>query len=103
MLESFQAEIGKHILGISKYHANSSTLKLLLQAGTALWDEALEFGVRGTRVMQGLFGTLTTLTFSDRICRHFLMLGYMYSELTADYNHDSVVRWLENKDFNNLI
>ena len=217
MLESFQAEIGKHILGISKYHANTSTLiglhwpsvkaRILLRKLTflakvlerddglsshvfrtlasedvynvslvqqcrsleqhigtnylqlclrnpidassivrdakeevlrkdwmhtvqnsqthgslsiiassetiaeswnSLWDEALDFGTRGTRLMQGLFGALSTPTFGDRICRHCNATipgsysDHLFSDHITKYNHDSVVQWLESKDFKNL-
>ena len=74
----------------------------------SIWDEALDFGVRGTRLMQGLFGALTTPTFGDRTCRHCNATipgtypDHLFSDHITDYNHDLVARWLESKDFKNL-
>ena len=65
-------------------------------------DEALDFSVRGTRLMQGLFGALTTPTFGDRTCRHCTYSDHIFSDHIPDYNHDSVAQWLESEDFKNL-
>ena len=98
-----------HAVQNSQTHGSLSkvaSLETIAASWNSIWDEALEFGVRGTRLKQGLFGALTTPTFGDRICRHCSATGtipgthsdYLFSEHTADYDHDSVVRWLENKD-----
>ena len=64
----------------------------------SIWDEALEYGVRGTRLMQGLFGALAKPTFGDRACPHCnTIIPASYSEHLF-----AVVMWLENKDFDNL-
>ena len=74
----------------------------------SIWDEALEFRVRGTRLIQGLFGALTTPIFGDRSCCHCnatisgTYSDHLFSEHIVDYDHDLVVQWLENKDFGNL-
>lgn len=36
-----------------------------------IWGEALEYGVQGTRPMQGLYGALTKPTFGDKACPHY--------------------------------
>jgi hypothetical protein len=39
---------------------------------TSAWDEALEYGVRGTRFMQGLYGSLAKQMFQgDKACPHW--------------------------------
>ena len=35
-----------------------------------MWDEALEHGIRGTKLMQHLFNALSRPVFGDRICPH---------------------------------
>jgi hypothetical protein len=74
----------------------------------SVWDEALECGVRGTRLMQGLFGALAKPSFGDKTCCHCsdaISASYpehLFAKHLTDYNVDTVVSWLENKIFNNL-
>ena len=74
----------------------------------SIWDEALEYGVRGTRLMQGLFGALAKPTFGDRACPHCNTIipasysEHLFAEHLTSYKLDTVVMWLENKDFDNL-
>ena len=36
----------------------------------AIWDEALEYSIRGTKLMQHLFFALSKPVFGDRTCAH---------------------------------
>ena len=73
------------------------------------WDEALEYGVRGTKLMQGLFGALARPTFGDKAsphCNETISSSYpehLFTKHLTDYNVATVVMWLEDKDFNNLL
>ena len=74
----------------------------------SIWDEALEYGVRGTSLMQGLFGALAKPTFGDRACPHGNTIipasysDHLFTEHLTGYKLDTVLMWLENKDFDNL-
>ena len=43
---------------------------MIASSWNRIWDEALKYGVRGTRLMQGLFGALARPTFGDKACPH---------------------------------
>ena len=47
-----------------------SATDMIASSWNRIWDEALEYGVRGTRLMQGLFGALARPTFGDKACPH---------------------------------
>ena len=75
-----------------------------------LWDEALEHGIHGTKLMQHLFNALSKPVFGDRICPHCkdsIPVSQSYPQhlvlqhLTS-FDLDIVKNWLENKDFKNL-
>ena len=74
----------------------------------SIWDEALEYGVWGTRLMQGFYGTLAKPTFGDKacpICNTTIPDSYpehLFEEHLTEYNLDSIKMWLEDKDFSNL-
>ena len=70
-----------------------------------LWDEALEYGVRGTRLMQGLFAALTRPVFGGRACPHckdVISSSYpehLFTKHLVSYNLDTIALWLENKNY----
>ena len=65
-------------------------------------------GVRGMRLMQGLFGALAKPTFGDKACPHCNNYYHLCLIPVCKISHqlqlilDTIVRWLEDKDFNNL-
>ena len=73
-------------------------------AGT-VWDEALEYGVRGTRLMQGLFSALSRPTFGNKscpLCKDTIPTSYpehLFTKHLVNYNVDTIVGWLENKNY----
>ena len=75
-----------------------------------MWDEALEYGIRGTKLMQHLFGTLSKPVFGDRICSYCkdsitVLQSYpqhLVSQHLTEFDLNSIKNWLENKDFKNL-
>ena len=84
-----------------------SATEAIAASWNSIWDEALEYGVRGTRLMQGLFRVLAKPTFGDRACPHCndTISSYpehLFAKHLTEYNVDTVVRWLDNKDFINL-
>ena len=84
-----------------------STTDQIASTWNRIWDEALESGVRGTRLMQGLFAVLSRPVFGDRACpRCKGIISTSYPEhITkhlSKYSIDTVVLWLENKNFKGL-
>ena len=85
-----------------------SATDMIASSWNRIWDEALEYGVRGTRLMQGLFGALARPTFGDKACPHCnetISSSYpehLFTKHLTNYNVATVVTWLEHKDFNNL-
>ena len=73
-----------------------------------LWDEALEYGVRGTRLMPGLFAALTRPVFGGRACPHckdVISSSYpehLFTKHLVSYNMDTIALWLENKNYKDL-
>ena len=73
-----------------------------------MWDEALEYGVRGTRLMQGLFSALSRPTFGNKscpLCKDTIPTSYpehLFTKHLVNYNVDTIVGWLENKNYKNL-
>ena len=73
-----------------------------------LWDEALEYGVRGTRLMQGLFAALTRPVFGGRACPHCKKVisssypEHLFTKHLVSYNMDTIALWLENKNYKDL-
>ena len=64
----------------SKTHSSLAVVSATDEVASSwnrVWDEALEYGVRGTRLMQGLFSDQLSL---------------------VNYNVDTIVGWLENKN-----
>ena len=101
--------------GTASFKTRDPTTHLLVSATdmitsnwNRIWDEALEYGVRGTRFMQGLFGALARPTFGDKACPHCnetISSSYpehLFTKHLTNYNVATVVTWLEHKDFNNL-
>ena len=78
---------------------------MIASSWNRIWDEVLEYGVRGTKLMQGLFGA----TFGDKACPHCnetISSSYpehLFTKHLTDYNVATVLTWLEDKDFNNLL
>ena len=69
-----------------------------------MWDEALDFGVRGTKLMQVLFGSLSRPVFGDKLCPHCgVALCESYQEhlfshhLPDKYSIDRTT-WLNSRD-----
>ena len=85
-----------------------SATDMIASSWNRIWDEALEYGVRGTRLMQGLFGALARPTFGDKACPHCnetISSSYpehLFTKHLTNYNVATVVTWLEHKNFNNL-
>ena len=85
-----------------------SVSDVIASSWNRIWDEALKYGVRGTRLMQGLFGALARPTFGDKACPHCnetISSSYhehLFTKHLTDYNVATVVTWLEEKDFNIL-
>ena len=142
ILESFQAAIGKRILGVSKYYSNTSTLielhwpsvkarvfirKLTFLAKLLERDDVLSSRVFRTlastnvyeislvqqcRVLEQQIGTgylqlcLQNPTIASSIVRICISSSYpehLFTKHLTDYNVATVVTWLEDKYFNNLI
>ena len=74
------------------------------------WDEALEYGIRGIKLMQHLFFALSKPVFGDRTCAHCkegipMQQSYpqhLVSQHLTDFDLDTIKNWLEIKDFKNL-
>ena len=77
----------------------------------SIWDEALELGVRGTKLMQGFFNALSRPTFGERLCPHCgdKIPSNYYEHLFSShlpeskYSTETTIQWLENKNFHDLI
>ena len=86
-----------------------SATDVIASSWNRIWDEALEYGVRGTRLMQGLFVALARPTFGDKACPHCnetISSSYpehLFTKHLTGYNVATVVTWLEDKDFINLL
>ena len=70
-----------------------------------MWDEALDFGVRSTKLMQVLFGSLSRPIFGDKLCpRCGVALCESYQEhlfshhLPDKYSIDRTITWLNSRD-----
>lgn len=63
----------------------------------SIWDEALKYGVRGIRLMQGLFGALATPMFGDKACPHCnksinaTYPEHLFAEHLPNYNLDTTL------------
>ena len=59
-----------------------------------------------TRLMQGLFGVLVKPIFGNKAsphCNDTIPASYaehLFAKHRTDYNVDTIVRWLDNKNFN---
>ena len=73
-----------------------------------VWDEALEYGVRGTRLMQGLFAALSRPVFGEKVCptsKDVISTSYpdhLFSNHLVKYNISTIVLWLENKNYKDV-
>ena len=73
--------------------------------------EALELGVRGTKLLQGFFSALSRPTFGERLCPHCgnKIPSNYYEHLFSShlpeskYSTETTIQWLENKNFHDLI
>ena len=90
----------------SKTHSSLAVVSATDEVASSwyrVWDEALEYGVRGTRLMQGLFSALSRPTFGNKscpLCKDTIPTSYpehLFTKHLANYNVDTIVGWLENK------
>ena len=73
----------------------SHLLKGLLQAGIySIWDEALEFGVCSTRLMQGLFGVLAKPTFETKHASTAMMPFLLHTRNTCSQSISLTTMWI---------
>ena len=100
-----------HTLHDSRSHPSLAVVTAtdgIASSWNSIWDEALEYGVRGTKLMQGLYGALARPTFGDGVCpqcKNTIRVSYpehLCTDHLTGYNLDTVVTWLENKDFKKL-
>ena len=69
-----------------------------------MWDEALEYGTRGTKLMQHLLSALSKPVFWDRTfvhCKDSIPTWQSYplvSQHLTDFDLNTIKNWLENKD-----
>jgi len=71
----------------------------------SFWDETLDYGVRGTRLMQSLFSTLSRPLFGNRLCLHCNLSFHqdLFSILhLTTFNSQDITYWLEEKNFPEL-
>jgi len=76
------------------------------------WDEALEHGIRSTKLIQNLYCYLSRPRpiFGERkcpLCSAHIIVGQSYplrpfSHYLEQFNLDTVIPWLENKNFSEL-
>ena len=101
-------------LAESKSHPSLSLVSAtanIASSWNSIWDEALELGVRGTKLMQGLFNALSRPTFGERLCPHCgdKIPSNYYEHLFSShlpeskYSTETTIQWLENKNFHDLI
>ena len=68
------------------------------------WDQVLVFGVRGTRLMQTLFNSLSRPVFGNKSCPHCedtITTSYqehLFSSHLNKYNTNEIVMWPDNRD-----
>ena len=95
----------------SKTHSSLAVVSATDEVASSwnrVWDEALEYGVRGTRLMQGLFSALSRPTFGNKscpLCKDTIPMSYpehLFTKHLVNYNVDTIVGWLENKNYKNL-
>ena len=95
----------------SKTHSSLAVVSATDEVASSwnrVWDEALEYGVRGTRLMQGLFSALSRPTFGNKSCPHCkdtIPTSYpehLFAKHLVNYYVDTIVGWLENKNYKNL-
>jgi len=63
----------KHMLHIASSHPSLAVVTVsssVASSWNSLWDEALDYRIRGTRLMQSLFSTLSRPLFGNRLCPH---------------------------------
>ena len=99
-------------LHVSKTHPSLAVVSAtdeIASTWNRIWDKALEFGVCGTRLMQGLFAVLSRPVFGDRACPRckddIISTSYpehIFTKHLFKYGIDTVVLWLENKNFKEL-
>ena len=71
-------------------------------------DQVLEFGVRGTRLMQTLFNSLSRPVFGNKSCPHCedtIATSYqehLFSSHLNKYNTNDIVMWLDNRDHKHI-
>ena len=70
-LQDILASDWEGTLAESKSHPSLSLVSAtanIASSWNSIWDEALELGVRGTKLMQGFFSALSRPTFGERLC-----------------------------------
>ena len=92
----------------SKTHSSLAVVSATDEVASSwnrVWDEAFEYGVRGTKLMQGLFSVLSRPTFGNKSCPHCkdtIPTSYpehLFAKHLVNYNVDTIVGWLENKNY----
>ena len=79
---------------------------MIISSWNSIWVEALEYGVWGTRLVQGLFGALAKPTFRDKACPHcdnIIPASYpehLFAKHLIDYNLGGGCTW---KNGNTLV
>ena len=66
-----------------------SATDAITSSWNSIWDEALEYGVRGTRLMQGLYGALAKPTFGNKACpRCNTYPEHLFTKHLTCYHHN---------------
>jgi len=105
----------KRTLHLASSHSSLAIVTVsssVASSWNSFWDEALDFdyGVRGTRLMQSLFSTLSRPLFGNRLCPHcngeirndLSFHQHLFSIHLTTFNSQDIAHWLEEKNFPEL-